>query len=122
MKILSSVSQNVSSPSAPSDQEIRDKVKNNKKAKLEKSKPSEPAFKSSIPETFEELNLRKAQVKKVPPKPEVDNEEIMFKPDVSLNDPNDPTTIEKLKSVLGAGGINFSAKERSVLEKILAKN
>ena len=38
---------------------------------------------------------------------------------VGLNDPTDPVTVEKLKGILSNGGVNFSEKERSVLEKIL---
>lgn len=39
--------------------------------------------------------------------------------DVGLNDPNDPATHGKLKSVLSMGGFNFSDKERAALENIL---
>lgn len=39
--------------------------------------------------------------------------------DVKLNDPNDPNTQEKLKSVLTKGAFNFNAREREALEKIL---
>ena len=39
--------------------------------------------------------------------------------DVGLNDPKDPLTASKLKSVLDMGAFNFSSKEREVLEKIL---
>lgn len=35
------------------------------------------------------------------------------------NDPSDPVTREKLKDILGNGGINFSSKEREVLSSIL---
>lgn len=35
------------------------------------------------------------------------------------NDPSDPVTREKLKDLLGNGGINFSSKEREVLSSIL---
>ena len=41
--------------------------------------------------------------------------------DVGLNDPNDPMTREKLKSLLGSGAVNFGEKERAVLAKILNK-
>jgi hypothetical protein len=41
--------------------------------------------------------------------------------DVGLNDPNDPMTREKLKSLLGSGAVNFGDKERAVLAKILNK-
>lgn len=39
--------------------------------------------------------------------------------DVGLNDPNDPMTSEKLKSVLNAGVVNFSGREKEILAKIL---
>ncbi len=39
--------------------------------------------------------------------------------DVGLNNPNDPATHGKLKSVLSMGGFNFSDKERAALENIL---
>jgi hypothetical protein len=40
--------------------------------------------------------------------------------DVSTNDPNDPVTKEKLKSLLTSGGFTFNGKEQEVLAKILA--
>lgn len=39
--------------------------------------------------------------------------------DVSKNDPKDPMTSEKLKSMLNSGAVNFSGKEQEVLRKIL---
>lgn len=42
--------------------------------------------------------------------------------DVKLNDPKDPTTQEKLKSVLSKGGFNFNPREREALDKILNGN
>jgi len=44
------------------------------------------------------------------------------KGDVGLNNPNDPVTREKLKGLLGSGGIMFGDKEREVLAKILHKS
>lgn len=41
--------------------------------------------------------------------------------DVGLNNPNDPMTREKLKSLLSSGAVNFGDKERAVLAKILNK-
>lgn len=43
----------------------------------------------------------------------------LLKSDVQLNNPEDPVTSEKLKSVLTTGAFNFSSKERDVLAKIL---
>lgn len=40
--------------------------------------------------------------------------------DVKLNDPKDPNTQEKLKSVLVSGAFNFNPREKETLEKILA--
>lgn len=39
--------------------------------------------------------------------------------DVKKNDPRDPMTTEKLKTVLSSGAISFSSKEQEVLKKIL---
>ncbi len=39
--------------------------------------------------------------------------------EVSSNDPRDPMTSEKLKSMLNSGAVNFSGKEQEVLRKIL---
>lgn len=39
--------------------------------------------------------------------------------DVGVNDPNDPVTSSKLKSVLDMGAFNFNPKEREVLSRIL---
>jgi hypothetical protein len=39
--------------------------------------------------------------------------------DVKLNDPKDPNTQEKLKSVLSMGAFNFNPREREALDKIL---
>jgi hypothetical protein len=46
-------------------------------------------------------------------------EDHVLKSDVQLNNPEDPVTTEKLKSVLSNGGFNFNPKEREVLSKIL---
>ncbi|MBP9680704.1 MAG: hypothetical protein KBD76_04825 [Bacteriovorax sp.] len=42
--------------------------------------------------------------------------------DVKLNDPKDPNTQEKLKSVLSKGAFNFNPRERETLDKILNGN
>ena len=39
--------------------------------------------------------------------------------DVGLNNPDDPMTSEKLKSVLQSGAVNFNGKEKEILGKIL---
>lgn len=39
--------------------------------------------------------------------------------DVGVNNPDDPMTSEKLKSVLQSGAVNFSGKEKEILGKIL---
>lgn len=44
------------------------------------------------------------------------------KSDISTNDPNDPMTKEKLKTLLGKGAMNFDPKHREVLAKILNKS
>ncbi len=42
--------------------------------------------------------------------------------DVKLNDPKDPNTQEKLKSVISRGAFNFNSREREALDKILNGN
>lgn len=39
--------------------------------------------------------------------------------DIAKNDPTNPMTTEKLKSMLSSGAVNFSGKEQEVLRKIL---
>lgn len=39
--------------------------------------------------------------------------------DVQKNDPSDPMTTEKLKSMLNSGAVNFSGKEKKILSQIL---
>lgn len=46
----------------------------------------------------------------------------LLKSDVNLNDPKDPTTQEKLKSILSKGAFNFNPREREALDKILNGN
>jgi DNA-directed RNA polymerase specialized sigma subunit len=43
----------------------------------------------------------------------------LLKTDVQINDPQDPVTAEKLKSVLANGAFSFNSKERDVLSRIL---
>lgn len=46
----------------------------------------------------------------------------LLKSDINLNDPKDPATQEKLKTVLSSGGFSFNARERETLDKILNGN
>jgi|GEM_PF-763896 len=46
----------------------------------------------------------------------------LLKTDVNLNDPKDPSTQEKLKTVLSTGAFNFNPRERETLDKILNGN
>lgn len=46
----------------------------------------------------------------------------LLKTDIHLNDPKDPTTQEKLKSVLSTGAFSFNPRERETLDKILNGN
>ena len=41
--------------------------------------------------------------------------------DVKKNDPNDPATFKKLQDALSMGMVNFSGKEKEILQKILAQ-
>lgn len=43
------------------------------------------------------------------------------KGDIAQNDPRDPMTTEKLKSMLHSGAVNFSGKEQQILAQILGK-
>lgn len=62
-----------------------------------------------------------AKAKNAPAKEVEEEKEAPEKPsDVGLNNPNDPATVGKLKSVLTKGAFNFNPKEREALEKILA--
>lgn len=62
-----------------------------------------------------------AKAKSAPAKEVEEDKEAPEKPsDVGLNDPNDPATVGKLKSVLTKGAFNFNPKEREALERILA--
>ena len=64
---------------------------------------------------------KNASVKEEVKQEVVNEEKELSKPsDVGLNDPKDPATVGKLKSVLSKGAFNFNAKEREALEKILA--
>lgn len=49
-------------------------------------------------------------------------EKHLLKSDINLNDPKDPATQEKLKTVLSTGAFNFNPRERDILDKILADN
>ncbi len=71
----------------------------------------------SAPKGAQNLMAKRAEYEKKIEK----GEEVDVTPpgDVGLNDPTDPMTTEKLKTVLSTGGINFSEKEREVLGKIL---
>ena len=44
----------------------------------------------------------------------------LLRSDIAANDPSDSNTQEKLKTVLTRGAFSFSAREKEVLEKILA--
>lgn len=46
----------------------------------------------------------------------------LLKTDVNLNDPKDPATSEKLKSIISKGAFNFNPREREALDKILNSN
>lgn len=87
-----------------SAQEIRDKVEMN-----QVKKGNRPMKAPTQVEAQEGENL-KAHVTVTPPEDK----------ELNLNDPQDPATIGKLKDMLGSNAVNFSQKQRDVLEKILA--
>ena len=55
-----------------------------------------------------------------PATPEKTAADHVLKSDVQVNDPRDPVTSEKLKTVLQKGAFNFNPRERDVLSKILS--
>lgn len=67
-----------------------------------------------------ELNSKKKMgPMKIEKEAEETNEDIMLKSDIAKNDPTDPNTQEKLKTVLKQGSFGFSDKEKAVLSQIL---
>lgn len=85
--------------------EILKKLQDSKKGKFI------PSGKKTAPKSTDDSKNSKGEGKQV--------SEATTPSDVGLNDPNDPMTSEKLKSVLQAGGVNFSGKEKEILSKIL---
>ena len=72
-------------------------------------------------EVSELSKVKNAKAMKVEVKDNESSEnEIKPPSDVGLNDPNDPTTVGKLKDVLSKGAFSFNPKERETLEKILS--
>lgn len=72
-------------------------------------------------EVSELSKAKNAKTMKVEVQDAEDSNDAEIKPpsDVGLNDPNDPTTVGKLKDVLSKGAFSFNPKERETLEKIL---
>lgn len=58
----------------------------------------------------------------VAPESDSSTKDHLLKSDINLNDPKDPSTQEKLKTVLSSGAFNFNARERETLDKILNGN
>ncbi len=86
-------------PPPASAQEIRDKVELSKAGKGERPAPAKQVVPMDQESTVEAAEAA---------------------PAVSLNDPNDPATVGKLKDMMKGGAVNFSEQQRGVLEKILA--
>lgn len=89
--------------------EIRDKVK-------EHFAPKPPPEDKVDVSAFSKI--KNSEQQKVEEK--VEDKKLSKPSDVGLNDPNDPETVGKLKSVLSKGAFNFNDREREALEKILA--
>ena len=88
-----------------SDREIRAKIHSNKEAgKKDKVEVSKEAKKKDNSQESKESEKKAENI------PESD---------ISLNEPNDPQTQEKLKKALQNGTFSFSGKEKHVLSKIL---
>ncbi len=107
MGSLSRTSQEVSEEpilEAPSDSEIRAKI--------------------ALKEKEKELEVKNAVKKKplVSIQKEIGEDEAKASGAIGLNDPNNPETHEKLKSILKAGAFNFSEKEKKALSSILGSN
>ncbi|PIP89122.1 MAG: hypothetical protein COW01_16200 [Bdellovibrionales bacterium CG12_big_fil_rev_8_21_14_0_65_38_15] len=91
--------------------EIRNKVEEHFNPK-----PTKDSVEVSELSKVKNAKAMKVEVKEVD---ESTEKEIRPPSDVGLNDPNDPTTVGKLKDVLSKGAFSFNPKERETLEKIL---
>jgi hypothetical protein len=78
------------------------------------------------PEMKPQQSRASANVSKIDPAAEESEEKSddshLLKTDINLNDPKDPSTQEKLKTVLSTGAFSFNPRERETLEKILSGN
>ena len=100
-----------------------------KSSKLAKNRPIRERKKLSASEIRDKIEIHKEkntvakskEVKKTATNTKMKNvdDSFVLNPDIQLNDPKDPVTSEKLKSLLKSGAFSFSGKEQSVLAKIL---
>jgi len=124
MKIFSGFDPNL--PSTGTKRASSSKVSNNLK---EKSNPkvirnNDVKIDLSPSEIREKVKLNQAkknEMKKEPIPTPVNLSDIkeIAEPTVSLNDPSNTNTVEKLKDVLKSGSLNFSDKTKQVLGDIL---
>lgn len=89
--------------SHPSKSEILEKLKKHREEKAEKS----PAYKVDVSGQREIRKLHEGEE---------------YPSDVGFNDPADPATRGKLKSLLQKGAFHFSDREKQVLSQILAED
>jgi len=111
-----------------SDDQIRQKISQEKTAQVETSKLAQVKNQMKLGEGFlnQEVTDKKMQEQiKIPESaPEIktpNTSDYTVRSDVGLNNPLDSNTSEKLKTVLSKGAFNFNSKERGVLEKILGE-
>lgn len=109
-----------------SESEIREKLA----AHVETSNTAKSATlkknSQKMGEGFMNADAKPVFIQKTETKPEAESEKEndphLLKTDINLNDPKDPATQEKLKTVLSSGAFNFNANERETLNKILSGN
>ncbi len=101
-----------------SPEEIRERVR---QASLKADKKKQIAqFEEKIKENKkEESGLEKDKGPKASTGEKIEHVEVGLRPPNWTNRPNDPATIDKLKNALSNQTINFSNRERKVLESVI---
>jgi len=110
------------------DQRKKRKISNNEKKQSTKAEYKEFGRPDFTDEEVRERILKHRQTqtrsqemaKKQKDKQSISTVRIL-ESDIKLNNPNDPATIGKLRTLLKNGAFKFSEKERQVLAKILAE-
>lgn len=98
--------------------EIRAKVEENSKPKVEKvEKPKGQKLGDGF--LNESVKVDRAAMKALAQARAEAPKDHTLPSDIDKNEPDNPVTTEKLKTILGSGGFSFNPKEREVLSKIL---